>query len=101
MSSYTSVLLICDDESHVRELNEILEVLYISMFRRVGNSSFYEMNANYLPYDKLMEAVESIQWEAYKSIQLFTRGEHDDRYVEVAIHPNHMSPLRQIFEATG
>jgi hypothetical protein len=100
MSSYTDALLICNDGLHISELNSILRVCDISTFERLGNSEFFEMSDNYLNLSELTDAINSIQWDA-RTIQLFVRDEHDDKFTEIALHPNQLPPLVELFVSDG
>jgi hypothetical protein len=106
MSSYAYAILICARENDcVSELNSILRVCDISEFERagevgIGEMGIYAMDDNQLNVWMVENAINSIQWYDPWRVQLFIRGEDDDKYGEVKLSPKKIN-LSQVFETDG
>lgn len=95
MSSYTDAILMCAhyEKRAIAELTLILAYNGISPPAQAGEFGVFAFDGNYLDLWYVEDAVNSIQWENPCHIQLFSRSEHDDKFTEIALHPNAVPSL--------
>lgn len=98
MSSLTHYLLIANwMERKIKELGDVTSIQAVNVllkeeeagpFEEMGHISIraiYTLTGNYLPPATVKEAIEAVPWFSPKTVQLFHRSEHDERFTEVPL----------------
>ena len=88
MSSYTTMILTCraydDWQECVPSLNRMLTAAGYSIFEKAHpDDAVFTLVGNYLPVLTITEMVETIPWHGASAVQLWHRGEHDNKFTEV------------------
>lgn len=102
MSNITDLILTCSPTDYyfkIDELNTILQACGFSTFKKCASIHFATIN--YLPFDWLIAAIESVEWDQPQRLQLFYRLEHEDRFSEYKdLKPNKLSEFG-LFKQNG
>jgi hypothetical protein len=113
MSHINRYLLVVDWLEKIIELGDITSVEALNVllaeaewdpFEAVGAiagvGEIFTLSGNYLSSDTVKEMIEAVPWFFPKSVQLFYRGEHDEKLSEIPLAIKMCVIHKQVFDVT-